>query len=78
MCDAGLVGEMNATATANFIELFHAVLSGDGRAAGLLMVKHAPRHECTDPEGIGCRQHMPQHAVTVPLLQVLQAAWGKS
>jgi predicted unusual protein kinase regulating ubiquinone biosynthesis (AarF/ABC1/UbiB family) len=51
MCDAGLVGEMNATATENFIELFHAVLRGDGRAAGLLMVKHAPRHECTDPEG---------------------------
>ena len=51
MCDAGLVGEMNPVATANFIELFHAVLRGDGRAAGLLMIQHAPRHECADPEG---------------------------
>jgi predicted unusual protein kinase regulating ubiquinone biosynthesis (AarF/ABC1/UbiB family) len=54
MCDAGLVGAMNATATANFIELFHAVLRGDGRTAGLLMVDNAPRQECIDKEGNGC------------------------
>jgi predicted unusual protein kinase regulating ubiquinone biosynthesis (AarF/ABC1/UbiB family) len=52
MCDAGLVGEMNQTALANFIELFHAVLRGDGVAAGLQMVQHAPRQECTNPEGV--------------------------
>jgi predicted unusual protein kinase regulating ubiquinone biosynthesis (AarF/ABC1/UbiB family) len=51
MCDAGLVGEMNHTALSNFIELFHAVLRGNGRAAGLQMVQHAPRQECADPEG---------------------------
>ncbi len=62
MCDAGLVGEMNPVATANFIELFHAVLRGDGRQAGLLMVQHAPRHECTDPEGV--QVHL-MHCITL-------------
>ena len=74
LCDAGLVGTMNAAATANFIELFHAVLRGDGHAAGLQMVQHAPRHECTDPEGP--RVFPPPCAMLFMLtpLQLLRAA----
>jgi predicted unusual protein kinase regulating ubiquinone biosynthesis (AarF/ABC1/UbiB family) len=65
LCDAGLVGEMTPAASLNFIELFHAVLRGDGRDAGLQMIRHAPRQECADPEGLNSFFHLPLVALTL-------------
>ncbi|CAM9290423.1 unnamed protein product [Laminaria digitata] len=54
MLDAGIVCELDQHDRKNFIDLFYAVVVGDGKQAGRLMIERARDQQCTDPEGF-CR-----------------------
>jgi len=52
--DAGIVTELTQQDRRNFVDLFYAIATGQGEAAGRLMIERSRRHECQDPEGF-CR-----------------------
>lgn len=49
--DAGIVCELDEEDQLNLIDLFFAVVTGDGKLAGSLMVERARHQHCTDPDG---------------------------
>ena len=50
--DAGIVCELNEEDQLNLIDLFFAVVTGDGNLAGQLMIERARQeHQCIDPDG---------------------------
>ncbi|CAM9851372.1 unnamed protein product, partial [Scytosiphon promiscuus] len=49
--DAGIVCELDQHDRENFLDLFHAVVVGNGTLAGSLMIERARDGRCTDPEG---------------------------
>eukprot|EP01135_Chromosphaera_perkinsii_P000999 Nk52_evm13s156 gene=Nk52_evmTU13s156 len=48
--DAGIVTELSERDQQNFIDLFTAVVKGQGKRVGELMINRARRQECEDPE----------------------------
>ncbi|CAM9135653.1 unnamed protein product, partial [Hapterophycus canaliculatus] len=49
--DAGLVCELDHHDRENFLDLFRAVVVGNGTLAGSLMIERAKDGRCTDPDG---------------------------
>ncbi|GAB5029572.1 atypical abc1 abc1-c protein kinase [Nannochloropsis oceanica] len=49
--DAGIVTELSSQDRRNFVDLFYAIATGKGEAAGRLMIDRARDHACVDPEG---------------------------
>ncbi|CAM9623866.1 unnamed protein product [Discosporangium mesarthrocarpum] len=49
--DAGIVCRLGEEDRRNFVDLFHAVVIGDGKGAGMLMIQRARGQECSDPKG---------------------------
>ncbi len=49
--DAGIVCGLDEEDQLNLIDLFSAVVTGDGKLAGALMVERARHQQCTDPDG---------------------------
>ncbi|CAM9269164.1 unnamed protein product [Ectocarpus fasciculatus] len=49
--DAGIVCELDEEDRRNFCDLFHAVVVGEGKRAGSLMVERARNQRCQDPDG---------------------------
>ena len=47
--DAGLTVELSPADRLNFLRLFNAIVNGDGRRAGALMLEHARESDCDDP-----------------------------
>lgn len=50
LIDAGIVCKLDEVDRQNFCALFHAVVMGDGKRAGSLMIERAREQQCTDPE----------------------------
>lgn len=50
LLDCGMVAELSNRDRDNFREFFAAIVAGDGRRAARLMIEHAPRHNCRNPE----------------------------
>lgn len=48
--DAGIVCKLDEVDRENFCALFHAVVVGDGKLAGSLMIDRAREQKCTNPE----------------------------
>lgn len=48
--DAGIVCKLDEVDRENFCALFHAVVVGNGKLAGSLMIERAREQQCTDPE----------------------------
>lgn len=48
--DAGIVCKLDEIDRENFCALFHAVVVGDGKLAGSLMIERASEQQCRDPE----------------------------
>lgn len=49
--DAGIVTELTPQDRRNFVDLFYAIATGKGEAAGRLMIERARDHQCEDSEG---------------------------
>ena len=49
--DTGMVTVLTDQQWHNFVELYAAVVAGDGEAAAHVMIDRAPRQACTDREG---------------------------
>lgn len=49
--DAGIVSELDESDRKNFVDLFYAIVVGDGKLAGRLMIERARDQRCRDPEG---------------------------
>mmetsp|Transcript_39938 Transcript_39938/g.99972 ORF Transcript_39938/g.99972 Transcript_39938/m.99972 type:complete len:435 (+) Transcript_39938:436-1740(+) len=50
LLDAGITTELSDRDKENFVLLFSAIVKGDGREAGRLMLDNAREHRCEDPE----------------------------
>lgn len=50
MLDVGLVTELSPRDRSNFLELFEAVVKGDGRRGADLMIKYATEAQCTEEQ----------------------------
>eukprot|EP00050_Salpingoeca_kvevrii_P019664 m.88946 g.88946 ORF g.88946 m.88946 type:complete len:557 (+) comp8517_c0_seq2:37-1707(+) len=50
LLDAGIVTELNPEDRRNFRDLLSAVVNGEGRKAGELLIERAKTHECTSPD----------------------------
>uniref|UniRef100_A0A7S1GYA7 ABC1 atypical kinase-like domain-containing protein n=2 Tax=Hemiselmis andersenii TaxID=464988 RepID=A0A7S1GYA7_HEMAN len=50
LLDAGITTELSDRDKENFVLLFSAIVKGDGREAGRLMLDNARDHRCQDPE----------------------------
>ncbi|CAM9689021.1 unnamed protein product, partial [Phaeothamnion confervicola] len=48
--DVGIVSELGPKDRRNFVDLFYAIVRGDGREAGRLMISRARDQRCKDPE----------------------------
>ncbi|CAM9437900.1 unnamed protein product, partial [Sphacelaria rigidula] len=48
--DAGIVSELDEGDRKNFVDLFYAIVVGDGKLAGRLMIERARNQRCKDPD----------------------------
>ncbi|KAG5175474.1 hypothetical protein JKP88DRAFT_265801 [Tribonema minus] len=48
--DAGIVTELSRSDRRNFIDLFHAIATGNGREAGNLLIARSRSNQCEDPK----------------------------
>lgn len=72
--DTGLVTELDKRNRANFLSLFGALVQGDGKLAGDLILKYARKQSCTDPDGF--KNEMDKIVSSIPLMDIGAADIG--
>ena len=49
--DTGIVAQLTRQDRRNFVDLFHAIVTKNGRRVGQLMIERSVSRQCCDPEG---------------------------